>query len=130
IARSQAAARVDTYSADMFAGSWPYGFDAIFFGDIFHDWSQDQCLYLAQRSYACLLPRGRIFLHEMLWNDTKDGPLISALYSLCMVRATDAGRQYSAQELREILHKAGFVDVSVLNLSGYHSLVSARKEAH
>lgn len=101
-----------------------------FFGDIFHDWNQEQCLDLAQRSYASLLPGGCIFLHEMLWNDAKEGPLISALYSLCMVRATDAGRQYSAQELRAILHMAGFVDVSVLNLSGYYSLITARKEEH
>ena len=69
----------------MFTDPWPAGYDGIFFSNVFHDWDRASCLHLAKRSYAALPPGGRIFLHEVVLNDTKDGPLVAAAFSMEML---------------------------------------------
>jgi hypothetical protein len=118
--------RVHIHAADMFIDAWPAGYDAIFFSNVFHNWSAERCRTLAQRSFASLPIGGRIFLHEMLMNDSHDGPLATALFSVHMFLLA-GGKQYSAGELAALLSAAGFVDISVTPTFGYFSLVSARK---
>ena len=118
--------RISTHAADMFRDPWPSGHDAIFFANIFHDWTREQCLDLARKAYSALPSGGYIFLHEMLLEDTKDGPLAAATFSMVMLLATK-GKQFSASELDGLLTEAGFQDVSVIPTYAYYSLVSAKK---
>ena len=118
--------RIDTVAIDMFRDPLPSGYDAVFFSEIFHDWGRDRCLHLARSSFEALPPGGRIYLHEILLDDTKDGPLHASSFSVAMMFFTQ-GKQYSFGELRDILEEAGFVDVGVTVTYGYFSLVSARK---
>jgi hypothetical protein len=118
--------RIDTRTVDMWREPWPTGYDALFFGDIFHDWNQERCRYLTKRSFDTLPSGGRIYLHEMLLDQTKAGPLPAACYSMLMRMVTD-GKQYSAGELERLLQEAGFEGMSVTPTYGYYSLVSARK---
>ena len=48
-----------------------------------------------------------IIIHEFILNDTQDGPLFPALFSLNMLLGTDAGRAYSGAELSGMLAAAG-----------------------
>jgi len=118
--------RIDTVALDMFHDPFPTGHDAVFFSNIFHDWGQDRCRHLARASFEALPPGGRIYLHEMLLADTKDGPLPAVSFSMAMMFFTD-GKQYSLGELRDILEESGFGDVGVTPSYGHYSLVSARK---
>lgn len=121
------AERVKTHPLNMFTQSWPKGFDAHFFSNIFHDWSDDTCRLLAKKSFEALPSGGRILLHEILINDDGTGPLAAAAFSLLMLMGTK-GRQYSLPELRGFLESAGFVDIEAARTGGgYYSLVSARK---
>ena len=119
-------ARIDTIAVDMFHDAWPTGHDAVFFSNIFHDWDWKRCEYLAKLSFDILPAGGRIYLHEMLLNDTKDGPLAASLFSMNMCFFTE-GKQFSGIELKTMLEAAGFRDVSITQTYGYYSLVSARK---
>ena len=125
IERYQCQDRVDVYELNMFDDPWPEGYDAIFFSNVFHDWDPQRRADLARRSFAALPPGGRILLHEMLLNDTRDGPLTAALFSILMLNTR--GKQFPAAELHELLSNAGFVDVRVTHSYGYYSLVSASK---
>jgi O-methyltransferase domain len=125
VARYGLQGQIETIAANMFTDPWPSGYDGVFFSDIFHNWDLAHCLLLAKRSFDMLPPGGRIFLHEMLLNDTKDGPPIAAAYSVIMLLT--AGRQYTAQELGQLLQDVGFTDVAVNPTSAYFSLVCARK---
>jgi acetylserotonin N-methyltransferase len=127
IQRYQCEDRVDTHPFNMFSDAWPTGYDAIFFSNVFHDWDASRREELAARSFAALAPGGRIYLHEMLLNDTSDGPLPPALFSVMMLGTR--GKQFSAPELNTLLASAGFVGTSVTPTYSYHSLVSARKPA-
>lgn len=118
--------RVDTRGIDMFREDWPRGYDAIFFSNIFHDWSFETCAKLAASAYAALLEAGRVYLHEMLLDDTGTAPRTAAAFSVLMLIGT-RGQQFRFVELQRMLENAGFVDVTVTPAHGYYSLVSARK---
>jgi acetylserotonin N-methyltransferase len=117
--------QIETVAANMFTDPRPSGYDGVFFSNIFHDWDRASCLHLAKRSFEMLPPGGRIFLHEILLNDTKDGPLAAAAFSMSMFQLK--GKQYTARELDELLQEAGFTGVTVNPTYAYFSLVSASK---
>ena len=126
IADGDVADRVDTLPLDFFRDPWPTGYDALFFSNVFHDWSDETCLDLARKAYAALPSGGRIMLHEALINDNLDGPATTASFSMLMLYGTQ-GRQYSLPEFSAILREAGFVDCEATATCGYYSLVIARK---
>ena len=97
VARYGLQGQIEAVAANMFADPWPSGYDGIFFGNVFHDWDRASCLQLATRSVAALPPGGRIFLHEMVLNDTKDGPLVAVAFSMEMLALT--GKQYSVDSV-------------------------------
>ncbi len=118
--------RIDVVAGNMFSNDWPGGHDGIFFSNIFHDWATDRCQHLARASYAELPAGGRVYLSEMLLNDSRDGPPVAMAFSLEMAYVTD-GKQLTARELTDLLEDAGFVDVQVQSIFAYYSLISARK---
>ncbi|MBF2016745.1 MAG: class I SAM-dependent methyltransferase [Rivularia sp. T60_A2020_040] len=118
--------RIDTYSANFFTDDFPGGYDAILFSNIFHDWGHKKCQHLVKSSFDALPKGGRIYLHEMLLNDTKDGPATATSYSMCMIWWTQ-GKQYTASEVNQLLKEAGFEDVSFTSTHSYFSLVCATK---
>ena len=126
LTRYGVADRVDTWPADMFVDPWPRGYDAVFLGNILHDWDAPRRAALARKSFAALPPGGRLYLYELLLADTRDGPRPAALFSLAMLLVT-YGQQLTLGELETLLGASGFVDVRATQTYGYYSLVSARK---
>jgi hypothetical protein len=126
IRAAQVSDRVDTLAVDMFREAWPQGYDAVFFSNIFHDWSPTVCADLASKSFQILPERGHIRLHEMLLDGTGAHPTTAAAFSVLMLGGTK-GQQFTFAELAQILTGAGFVDVAATPTYGYYSLVSARK---
>jgi len=118
--------QIDTHPGDMFRDPLPTGYDAILFGNIFHNWDAETCRLLAQKAYDALPPGGTILLHEMLLNENKDGPLTVACFSVSML-LHEKGKQYTFSELKRFLEAAGFGEVSAVPAAGYYSLVSGRK---
>jgi O-methyltransferase domain/Dimerisation domain len=126
IDRAGIADRVDTQTVDMFRHSWPAGYDAHFFANVFHDWSFDTCAALAASSFAALEKGGRIFLQEMLLDDAGDSPMAAVTFSLLMCLGTK-GQQFTFGQLKDILEHAGFTDIQSQRSYGYYSLVIGRK---
>jgi hypothetical protein len=50
-------------------------------------------------------------VHEFILDDTRDGPLFPALFSLNMLQGTEHGRSYSGRELAELMSAAGARDI-------------------
>jgi len=118
--------RVTVVVGDMFRNPWPPEIDAVFLSNILHDWSKDRCELLLANAFASLPPSGRIFVHEMLLDDSRVGPLAASCFSMNMVFFSK-GKQFSFEELRVLLENTGFREITVINSSGYFSLVSAGK---
>lgn len=126
IADAGVSAQVDTVVVDMFRQAWPATYDTHFFSNIFHDWSVETCLELARHSHAALPAGGRILLHEMLLDDGGLTPAPAVTFSLLMAMGT-MGQQFTYSQLRDLLHTAGFRNVSCQHTYGYFSIVSAEK---
>jgi len=104
--------RINTVHGDMWQDPFPAA-DLHFYSDIFHDWPPEKCQFLAGKSYAEMDDGGRIILHEMLFNDTKTGPLSVAAYNVRMMQWTQ-GQQFSGGELRNLLESVCFREIEVV----------------
>jgi acetylserotonin N-methyltransferase len=121
--------RVALAGFDVHATPWPLGVcDGILFANFMHSCADDECRFLLQRSHEHLSPGGRLLLHEMLWNDRRDGPLVTSLWNFWMI-SVSAGRQRTAAEMTTLVTDAGFRDVVVTPTAGDFSLVAACKPA-
>ena len=117
--------RVVLKELDMWNHPFPEG-DIYFFGDIFHDWSKENCALLARECFCRLPKNGLIILHEMLFNTHKTGPLLSAAYNMKMMLWTK-GQQFSFLELKEILQAEGFRDIKSFKGLGNWSIIIGKK---
>lgn len=117
--------RIKTFEANIWNDHWPSA-DLHFFSNIFHDWLQEKCNFLINKSFMNLEPGGRIIIHEMLYNDDKTGSFAPAAFSMVMMGWTE-GKQYSGLELSEMLRNAGFDDIQVHPSFGYYSIVTGVK---
>lgn len=126
IAEYGLAHRIETIAANMFKDPWPEGFDAVHFMNIFHDWDENSCMHLVSRSFDTLPKSGRIFIHEMLLEESKAAPLTVASMSMAMVLA-EHGKQYMAGELVGMLRRGGFQQIEITPTYGYFTLISGTK---
>ena len=118
--------RVETRASNMFQQDWPRGHDAMLFSNIFHDWGPEANEKLAASAFESLPAGGRIHLHEMLLEDTGNGPRTTAAFSVLML-ANTRGRQFTFQQLKALLEGAGFVDIDVAPTYSYYSVVRGTK---
>jgi predicted O-methyltransferase YrrM len=118
--------RVGVHPLNMFTEQWPRGHDAMLFSNIFHDWGQQTNEKLARSAFEALPSGGRIYLHEMLLDDTGDGPRTTAAFSALML-ANTRGRQFTFQQLKSLLEGAGFTDIEVAPTYSYYSVVRGTK---
>ena len=126
VARSGLSQRIEACALDMFRQKWPTGYDAVFLSNILHDWDFETASMLVQKAFDALAPGGRILVHEMLLDDSRDGPARSAAFSFFMLLGTK-GQQFTATQLTSLFVKAGFKDPKVTPAHGHYAVVSARK---
>ena len=118
--------RINSSPGDFFVSQWPRGYDAVFFGNIFHNWDRERCLILGRKAFDCLPPGGRIYLQEMLLDDSGSKPLTVAANTIVMIFNHD-GKQFTASELKGLLEECGFRDIECVPTYGYYSLTMGVK---
>lgn len=118
--------RVHTRPGNFWTDPFPAA-DVHFYSQIFHDWSHDECVTLARKSFDALPGGGLLVLHELLMNDDRTGPLPAVVVNLMMCLLYSTGKQYSGSELVQILVEAGFENASVIPTFGHWHLVRATK---
>lgn len=107
--RYEMAQRIETFPTNFFQDPWPQNYDAALFSNILHDWGPGECEELLNSAHGAVAPGGKIFIHEALLGDGRDDNLTSTSYSLQMTLGT-LGKQFSLDELVELLDRAGFVN--------------------
>lgn len=111
IARFHLADRIAFTDGDFIAGGIEGRFDVAWLSHILHSEGETGCATILEKAMAALEPGGLILIQEFILDDTKDGPIFPALFSLNMLQGTPAGRSYSQAELAEMLRKAGALHV-------------------
>jgi hypothetical protein len=111
---------------DVFADPWGFSAcDGMLFGNFYHMFNDVQCGRLSRMCLESLAPGGRVFLHEVLFDESKAGPMIAALWNANM--RVIGGRQRTASEFAGILHDSGFQDFHITPTAGRYSLIEAIK---
>lgn len=120
--------RVTVVAADMMNDPLPPSYDAHLWSNVLHDWDVPEVLALIRASFDALPPGGLFIMHDAFLNDTKDGPLHVAEYSVTLAHATQ-GRCYGTVEMRDWLTAIGFHDVAYRDTAAARGVLTARKPA-
>lgn len=121
--------RVKTVGADYHIASFPGAYDTVIFFGVFHQEAPEAIRDLLRRAYDALVPRGTVYVLDMMTDSTHTSPRFSALFALNMALTTENGWVFSDEELKGWVSEAGFRDFSCHPLPPPmpHWLASARK---
>jgi hypothetical protein len=84
------------------------GYDGILVTNLFHHFSQAECVSLMKRFHAALVPGGRMLVLEFVPNDDRVTPPLPASFALMMLANTAEGDAYTRGEYSAMLDEAGF----------------------
>ncbi|MBW2285124.1 MAG: methyltransferase domain-containing protein [Deltaproteobacteria bacterium] len=93
-------------------------FDVAWLSHVLHGEGPDGCRIIINKAASALAPGGLLMVHDFILEDTKDGPLFPALFSLNMLVNTKAGRSYSETEIGDMLREAGLSRLRRLPFKG------------
>jgi predicted transcriptional regulator len=93
-------------------------YDAAWLSHILHAEGFSGCMTIINKAVAALNPGGLLLIHEFILNDTMDGPLFPALFSLNMLIGTPDGQAYSESQIKGMLKDAGLKDIKRLPYKG------------
>lgn len=111
IARFGLADRIDFEEGDFIVGGIRGTYDAAWLSHILHGEGPEGCAVILEKAVSALEPNGLILVQEFILNDTMDGPVFPALFSLNMLLGTPSGQAYSQQDLYDMLAAAGVRDL-------------------
>jgi SAM-dependent methyltransferase len=86
-------------------------YDVAWLSHILHGESPEAGRKIVAKAADTLEPGGMMIIHEFILDNTKDGPLFPALFSLNMLAVTDSGQSYSEHEIREMMEAAGIGEI-------------------
>jgi SAM-dependent methyltransferase len=95
------------YLEDRISGRY----DVAWLSHILHGEGPEDCLEILKKTVAVLKPEGLILIHDFLLNNSMDGPLFPALFSLNMLLGTSSGQSYSEAQIADMLSRAGVKDI-------------------
>jgi len=86
-------------------------YDVAWLSHILHGEGPQACRMIIQKAVDALEPGGMIIIHEFILNNSMDGPLFPALFSLNMLLGTESGQSYSEEQIIDMLTAAGARDI-------------------
>ena len=86
-------------------------YDVVWLSQILHGEGPEDCQRIIEKAVSALKPGGMIIVHDFLLNDTMDGPLFPALFSLNMLLGTPNGQAYSEKQVMDMLTGAGVKEI-------------------
>ena len=99
--------RIDFKETDYLKEDIKGTYDVAWLSHILHGEGPDDCRMIIQKAVSAIEPGGLIIVHDFILNNTMDGPLFPALFSLNMLLGTPSGQSYSEEQIKEMLTRAG-----------------------
>jgi len=93
-------------------------YDVAWLSHILHGEGQKDCRRIIEKTVSTLEPGGMIIVHDFILNNTMDGPLFPALFSLNMFLGTSDGQSYSEKQITGMLSQAGVKEIRRLSYQG------------
>ena len=85
--------RIDFVAGNYVEDEIKGAYDAAWLSHILHGEGPDECQRIIQKTVAALESGAIIIIHEFILNNSMDGPLFPALFSLNMLLGTDSGEE-------------------------------------
>ena len=114
IARFGMGNRIQFIEGNYLEEDIPGRYDAAFLSQVIHSEGPDDCRTIIKKTAAALEPGGLLMIHDLILNDSLDGPLFPALFSLNMLLLTPEGRTYSGKQVTDMLFEEGLRDINVI----------------
>ncbi len=118
IGRFGLAGRVDFANGNYLEEEVRGSYDVAWLSQILHGEGPAACQEVIRKAVAALEPGGMILVHEFLLDNTMDGPLFPALFSLNMLLGTPDGQSYSEREIMDMLAGAGVKEIRRIPFRG------------
>jgi hypothetical protein len=96
-------------------------------GNILHGWGTDDKKKLISKVFDALPKRGALIIIENIIDDERRENAFGLMMSLNMLIETAEGYDFTAADFNEWAREAGFIDTSVMSLTGPTSAIIARK---
>ena len=109
--------RVGFMPGDFNKDPIPGKYDVAWLSHILHSNTPEESRRLIEKTVSVMESGGMMMIHDFFLNDTMDGPLFPALFSLNMLINT-RGRAYSEKEVRDMMGRAGVKDIHRLPFQG------------
>ena len=93
-------------------------YDVAWLSHILHGEGPKDCQRIIQKAVSVLKPGGMIIVHDFILNNSMDGPLFPALFSINMLLGTSGGQSYSEKQINGMLSEAGVKQIRRLSFQG------------
>ncbi len=103
--------RIDFMDGDYLEDGIKGLYDVAWLSHILHGEGPEDCRKIINKAVSALEPGGMIIVHDFILDDTMDGPLFPALFSLNMLLGTEKGQSYSEKQIKKMLADAGVKDM-------------------
>ncbi len=108
--------RIDFVEGDFVERSIEGSYDVVWLSHILHAEGPEDCRRIIGKAVSALEPGGMIIVHDFILDDTMDGPLFPALFSLNMLLGTENGQSYSEEQIRDMLAGAGVKEIQRISI--------------
>ncbi len=82
-------------------------YDVAWLSHILHAQGPQTCQRIIEKSVSALMSGGKLIVHDFILNNTMDGPVFPALFSMNMLLGTRAGQSYTEEQIMDMLSNAG-----------------------
>jgi predicted O-methyltransferase YrrM len=106
--------RVNLAPGDFYRDEFPPGHDLALVSAIIHQNSPEQNLELYRKVFRSLVSGGRIVIRDHVMEKDRTAPKDGAVFAVNMLVATDGGRTYTYDEIRDSLTQAGFYRIELI----------------
>jgi SAM-dependent methyltransferase len=110
--------RIDFMAGDYVEEDITGTYDVVWLSHILHGEGPEACKRIITKAVSALEPGGLIVIHDFVLDNSLDGPLFPALFSLNMLINTDEGRSYSEAQITEMLTRVGIKDIRRMPFRG------------
>jgi len=111
IAKFNLQGRIDFKGVDYLREDIEGIYDVVWLSQILHGEGPENCRKIIAKAVSVLETGGMILIHDFILNDSMDGPLFPALFSLNMLLGTPSGQSYSEKQIRDMLSDAGVREI-------------------